>query len=400
MKPRILFVDDEPYILHGLRRMLRPMQEEWDLEFAEDAEAGWKILAQKPCDVVVSDMRMPGQDGAQFLEMVARTYPQTVRIILSGHSDPETVLRAVGPTHQYLAKPCNRDKVRETLISALALRDLLRNPELVRLVSQLKSLPTLPNLYLELVRELQSPEVTMTKVGQIIGRDVGMTAKVLQLVNSAFFGLTTTVTDPVHAARLLGPEILKALVLNVQIFSQFRRLQLGPLSVARISDHCMAVGQFARRLLHHERMSEKLVERAMAAGILHDIGKLILAQNLADRYGEIIKRAVRDQVRLWEAEREALGATHAEIGAYLLGLWGLPKSVVQAVAYHHRPGQARETSISTVIVHAANALVHRVRPQPGGLPRDEIDRTCLEVHGFADKLPFWENLLKETDEQS
>ena len=226
MKKRIIFVDDEPNLLKGLSRMLRPLREEWEMLFVGSGSDALAALEKDAFDVVVSDMRMPGMDGAQLLAEVAQRYPQIVRIVLSGHMDKEMIYRSVGRAHQYLAKPCDAARLKSTVARACTIRDSLADKFLKELVAGMKSLPSLPSLYIELVEYLQSPEASIQTVGKIIARDVGMTAKILQLVNSAFFGLSRKVGSPSQAVSLLGLDTIRALVLSVQAFSQFDETNL------------------------------------------------------------------------------------------------------------------------------------------------------------------------------
>ena len=183
---RILFVDDEPNLLEGLGRMLRPLRHTWGIDFARNGPEALDLLARTPFNVIVSDMRMPGMDGAQLLAEVRDRHPTIVRIVLSGQCDREALLRSVRVAHQCLTKPCDVETLRSTVTRACALRDLLENDKLQRLVSRLKSVPSLPDLYHQVMEELESPEPSIQKVGQIIAQDAGMTAKTLQTVNSAF----------------------------------------------------------------------------------------------------------------------------------------------------------------------------------------------------------------------
>jgi len=219
-KKRVLFVDDEPRILDGLKRMLRHMRDEWEMSFVESGEAALKVLESARFDVVVSDMRMPGMDGAELLTRVMERYPQIVRIVLSGHADKEMILKTVRPAHQYLSKPCDPEKLRSTVARASALRGLLADELLKQLVSQMSTLPSAPSLYNEVMNELRSGEGSVQRVGEIVSKDVGMTAKILQVVNSAFFGVPRHVESPAQAVSLLGLETIKALALSAQVFSQ------------------------------------------------------------------------------------------------------------------------------------------------------------------------------------
>jgi HD-like signal output (HDOD) protein len=396
MKKRILFVDDEPNVLSGLQRMLRPMRDEWDMSFAQSGSEALELLAKDPFDVVVSDMRMPGMDGAQLLTEVMRTYPQIVRIVLSGHSERETVLRSVTPTHQYLAKPCDADQLKTVIARASALRSLLDNISLRQLVSRMSTIPSLPQTYVQIVEELESPDVSLQKVGQIISTDVGMTAKVLQLVNSAFFGLRRHVSNPSQAATLLGIDTLKALVLSVHIFSVLKDAQVDGFSLDTLWNHSVATGALAKHIAGSQDSRVEVRDHALMAGLVHDAGKLILAANLPERFREAVALARDEGIELWQAEQRVLGNTHAEVGAYLLGLWGLPDQIVEAVAFHHNPRQSFGNAFAPLTaVHVADALEHDTHGALRGPNASRLDNDYLTQIGLADQLPAWHEMSQE-----
>ncbi|MCK4546250.1 MAG: HDOD domain-containing protein [Candidatus Eisenbacteria sp.] len=397
MKRRILFVDDEPNVLEGLRRMLRPMRREWDMLFTEGGEQALDILGSEPCDVVVSDMRMPGMDGARLLSRVAREYPRTVRIVLSGHSDKELIMESVRTAHQYLSKPCNADVLKATVARACALRDLLENESLKGIVSRMDTLPSLPSLYAELMEELQSPEASTRRVGEIVSRDVGMSAKILQMVNSAFFGLCEHVSSPAQAAGLLGIENVRGLVLSVQIFSEFDQKHFPGGLLDHLWNHSMAAGVAAKAIATGENLPQASADHAFMAGLLHDSGKLVLASRLPDRYGAILLLAKKSGMRVHRAELESFGTTHAEIGAYLMGLWGLPDTIVEAIAFHHRPADCpvREFGPLTA-VHAANALLNEIEADEDG---GALDEPYISEMGLTQRIPLWRDGCLEAVEQ-
>jgi len=400
MKKRILFVDDEPNVLAGLQRMLRPLRGEWEVTFAQSGPEALEKLAAAPFDVVVSDMRMPGMDGAALLAEVRQRYPGTVRIVLSGHSDKEMILRSVGPAHQYLAKPCDAETLKDTISRACALRNLLADESLKQVIAQMPSLPSLPAVYAELTRTLNSPDASVQAVGRIIASDVGMTAKILQLVNSAFFGLRRHVSSPAEAAVLLGLETIKALVLSVQVFSEFRAAQLEGFSLEALWKHSLATGAGAKQLAADEKSDGKLVDCALMAGLLHDAGKLVLAAHLGPRYGQTIAAARERGLPLWQAERETLGTTHAEVGAYLLGLWGLPDPIVEAIAFHHEPGRCLAQSFGTLTaIHVADFLDHEMRPEACQTVPSPVDVAYLSRIGAADRLNRWRETFRSAAER-
>lgn len=244
--PRILFVDDDEMLLNGLRRALRPMRSEWTMEFVSSGAAALECMVHFAFDAVVTDMRMPEMSGAQLLEQVRLDHPQTIRFVLSGHSDRESILRSVNPAHQYLAKPCAIDELRQKLTQALALRDLLESSTLKKLVSQIESLPCTPDLYLQLRDRLESPRCSVADIGQIIERDMAMTSKILQLVNSAFFGLGRHISCPADAVSVLGTDAVKSLVLSIGIFAQFTAC--SPQDVDWLWKHSMATSRMSKKI--------------------------------------------------------------------------------------------------------------------------------------------------------
>jgi len=396
MKRRILFVDDEPKILHGLRRMLHAMRRQWDMAFAEGGQEALDILDREPFDAIITDVRMPGIDGSQLLREVTERHPQTVRIVLSGQAEDETVLQSVRHVHQYLSKPCDTEMLRSTIARACALSDLLENDTLKRLVSQMETLPSLPSLCRTIEQELRSPEASTRKIAEIISQDIGMSAKVLQLVNSAFFGIRRHVATPGHAAVLLGLETIRNLVLSVHVFAQFDQADLGGLSLKVLWDHSMNVGMYARQLARSQNMDPGTVDHAFTGGLLHDAGKLVLAANLTEEYASVLARTSRKGIALHEAEREVFGSTHAEVGCYLMGLWGLPDPIVEALAFHHCPSRHGEEGFTPVTaVHVANILEHEMYSAESIQASSEVDDAYLIHLGLSRQQTEWRVRCRE-----
>ena len=391
MTVKVLFVDDEPNVLLGLRRMLHGMRREWDMRFVESGEAALAALEQSPADVVVSDMRMPGMDGAALLDEVHRRYPDTVRVILSGHSDTDYVLRTVGPAHQYLAKPCGQDALVSVVRRAIAHRPRLMSPRLRGLLTALRHLPTPPDIYFQLIELLNSPSSSPAQVADVISRDVAMTAEILKLTNSAYFALLRDVTSPLQAVRVLGFETLRTLVLRTGICRHFQ----GNRELARILDqlnaHSQSIARLARTLANLERLGAPGPEQTLCAGMLGDIGTLVLFDQLPAEFHRV-RRLLDGGASIIDAEREVFGASHAELGAYLLGLWGFCDTVVGAVAYHLAPsaGLSRDPGPLTML-HAAVALGPEspVHGPVSGRSLIPLDEAYLADVGCLDKIAAW-----------
>src|SRR5882724_7520268 len=350
-------------VLAGLRNMLRPKQREWEMVFAPGGQDAIDELAKSAFDVVVCDMRMPRVDGAALLKHVREHYPNTVRIILSGYTETETALRTIPVAHQFLSKPCDAATLQATVLRACNLQDLLSDPALRSAVGGIGKLPSVPRLYLRINDALEKPTTSLKDVAGLIEQDMAVSAKVLQVVNSGLFGLPKRISSMQHAVSYIGINMLRRILLSVQAFEAFDPRSLGALSMDQLQAHSHLTAKIASRLVKGKRESED----AFTAGILHDIGKLILPK---------------------EANPGATNITHAESGAYLLGLWGLPYSVVEAVAHHHNPRAAAHTQFDVVdAVYVGNVLAQESPEIETGSPPAGLDIEYLETLGVAGMVP-------------
>jgi HD-like signal output (HDOD) protein len=228
---------------------------------------------------------------------------------------------------------------------------------------------------------------------------MGMSAKVLQLVNSAFFGLSNRVSSPQQAAMLIGIENLKALVLSVQVFSDLGgHLTRG---LGFLWNHSMTTASFAKAIARVEQSSTGVMEDAFTAGLLHDVGRLVLASAFGTEYQQVLKRAAEPGVLLARCEGDAFGCTHNGVGAYLLGLWGLTDSIVEAVAWHHQPAHAQPAGFSPLIaVHAADYYDNQMHVHPASDETSGMDEPLLTQIGLQRQLPSWEKACREVASRS
>ena len=389
MRPRILFVDDEVLVLQGLKRMLHSMRGEWEMEFVEGGDAALKAMEEAPCDIVISDMRMPGMTGAELLGEIMLRHPDSVRLILSGHADQELILQCLDVAHQYLSKPCDPEMLVATLRRAIDTKTALHNETVRSLVARMETLPIQPALYLEISGLLRESMTPIDEITQVIEHDPSMASKILQLINSAFFGRPLPEATIGEAVAYLGLDIIRSLILGLGIFDQFPfRVQVDD-----FYDHSFQVACVAREIARLEKQPKAIIEEAFTAGLLHDAGKLVLRANFPDEFEECFVRAFGERRAFFTAETETFGCAHAEIGAYLFGLWGLPISVVEAVALHHTPSRAHARTFTPLTaVHAANALVHRNHSEAS---EDVLDTEYLAACGLADRVPAWEKAVSK-----
>ena len=386
---RILFVDDDDFVLMGLRRLVLCAEDDWEVEFATNGRAALDLCEQRDFDVVVSDMRMPEMDGAEFLTEVSGQYPAAIRIILSGQSDREAIFHAVGPAHEYLSKPCTLDKLKPAITRARALRDRLDNcPGVQRMVSRISQLPSLPSLTLEVLATLQNSHNSVKEIGDLISTDVALSEKMLELASSSYFRSPTRISSVHQAVAFFGLDLLKPLVLAAEIFSHLGVDEVNGISLQGLMSYGAATGLLAREIALNESDNVMVADQSMMAGMLKDVGLLVLAQHFPAELRDVITLCDNDDtLSLAEAEVQVFGANHGETGGYLLGSWGFPCPIVEAVAHHQQPCESIASDFCPLVaVHAASSLEGESNPSCFGVA---MDLDFLTRAGLADRIEDW-----------
>jgi len=394
---RILFVDDETKVLDGFRRMLYANRSCWDMHFAASGEAALQACEASSFDVVISDLRMPGMDGATLLGYIRDRFPGAARVILSGYSESDISARALPVAHRFLSKPCNESELRNTIERLCALQELVNSPAIRTIVGKVNRLPSLSYTYTRLMRIVTQPNTSIDQVAEIIQQDVAMSAKVLQLTNSAFFGLSQRVINLSSAVAYLGIETIKNLALTYEVFKAFEAgSHIAPSVYDSIQHHSLQTAAIAGAL----PLKRGIREITVVAALLHDIGSLFLASKMPDEFCTARSRASERGCEPFEVEEELLGASHAEIGAYLLRLWGIPDLAVEAIAHHHHPTRVPHSEFdSTVAVYVADLLARELEASPQGSKEvaiSEFDRQCLDTLGILPRLDEFRELAMQS----
>lgn len=404
-KSTILFVDDEKGVLDGLRRSLYGQRNEWNMLFAVGGLEALVILDAQPIDVVVTDMRMPGMDGAALLERVRNLQPKAARIVLSGFSEREAIFRTIGPAHQYYAKPCQPQILVEAIHRALNVRRTLRTPALLALVAGATSIPALPIALTKLFSELQSPNGSASEVARIISSDVGLTVNLLKLTNSGFFFIPSAISDVLQAVKMLGFEMVRALTVMAGVFEAFLCCGIDFDVVRQLERRSLQIGAVARKIAESNGLGRAALEQTQCAGMLAHVGSLLLYSNWPDVMVEVRRGLDRSGGGIVAAERAALGASHAELGGVLLGLWGFTDPVVEAVLYHHEPSLCEYHSSAElsplVAVHAAQ---HLIKPIPSGVEpmtawTEGLDMDFLGRIGAVSRIGSWAEIADAIREE-
>jgi HD-like signal output (HDOD) protein/ActR/RegA family two-component response regulator len=391
----ILFVDDERAVLDGLRARLHALSSKWTMKFVESGALAITEMQEHPYDVIVTDMRMPMMSGATLLEHVGANWPQTIRVVLSGYSELEMTTSLVPLAHQYLSKPCQPRQLENVIERCLLLHDLLSRPQLRAVVGRIQKLPSLPAIYAAFQSILSNQSVTNREVAALVTADAALAARVLQIVNSAFFRLARRISSVEQAVAYLGFTAIRNLAMSVEVFSKWPGGTCSVLNLGLLQLHAQGVAAAANAL----GAKTTFADDAMLAGLLHDIGYWVLAQECPEELGKAVALSISARIPLYAAEMEIIGASHAEIGAYLLGIWGLPHSVVEAVAHHHQPERVSHSEFDVLAaVVSAHALVPSDDATAFGrdVPLDpKIDETYLA----GVNAPFdWEEAVRRVAE--
>jgi HD-like signal output (HDOD) protein/CheY-like chemotaxis protein len=395
MRKRLLFVDDEPMVLDGLRRALWSMRNEWEMLFVPSGAAALEALDREPFDAIISDMRMPSMDGVQLLERVKERHGGVVRIVLSGQSSKEAVLRSVAPAHQFLSKPCNLQELKDRLNQTFTSRDLLRNQPLAAIVSRMRSIPSLPALYNDLTAALHSENTSLGQIEQIISKDVGMAAKILQLSNSAFIAAHGRVSSLREALSLIGAETIRSLTLSIHVFSQLDRNPLTAVHFPALWDHSVSVASLAHRIALSETRSKAIAEESFTTGLIHDVGRIVLLAELPNEYRRVIQCLDGNSETYYDAEMKFIGCSHEQVGTYLMSVWGLPSPIIRAVEFHHHPSAIASAAFSSLTaVHCADVIASST--DKAVINRDvELDALHARAAGVLDKQAQWVELHQE-----
>jgi HD-like signal output (HDOD) protein len=395
MHKRVLFLATDPAERENIRIDLTGAVQGLEKSLVDTFDEAVAAIQAAPPDAIVADHQARDPSSAKLLNWAAEHCPRAVRLILAEPTEREEVLRTVLAPHQFLPKPVTADILHGTIQSALLLNGELPNEVLLTLASRIRVFPPLPSLYFRVLNELKSPDFSAETVGEIVAKDLAMTTRLLQVINSGFYSLPRRITDLTEAVSLLGQESVKSLIIGIHLFLEHEHLKPLYFSISQLWRHSTAVARGAWLIAQMETGNADLTEEAYTAGLLHDIGKLVLANNFEAQYNKVQKAARDSRQPLWEVETGEFGVSHAELGAFIMGRWGMPVVLLEATALHHQPrrSSSREFSALTA-VHIANAIEYELRsPQRDVL--SILDQSYIESLGLADRIDEWKQCFRE-----
>lgn len=351
----------------------------YDLESAETSDEAFKALQDQQFDILVTDFVDPGSDGMHFLVAVARTQPDCVRMVVSSNFGPVKIASGLFFGHRYFERPCDVEDLGRLLLRLAHFRDRIGNEKIRALVGGLGSLPAPPEAFLKLQQVMSSPSVSTDEIATVIEQYPAVTAKLLQIVNSAQFGLSRKVISAAEAVNFVGLNLLRVLVLAVHAVTAYQERPGRTRLVSMLWDHSLEVAAAARQIARSQKFSAQSIERAFLAALLHDIGRIVIAGHAPEEMYRVSDVANELQIPLADAQTERLGATFADIGAYLLALWGIDDEVISIVQCHERLGSFDGSDVSAAAaLHVAHCATEN---NPSFYP---LDTAALEQFGFSE----------------
>ncbi len=338
----VLFVDEEKNVLSGMKRTLRSYAKECNLFFTSNSDEALRILEQNKIEVVVSELAVTTKEQEPFLKVVKEKYPSIIRIIFTDEVEKAKLMDALGYANYFLNKPFKTEELKLKIEHGFYVQSILEDPTLKEVISKVETLPSMPNIYLQINEELSKENFSLQKIANLIEKDISMIAELLKIVNSGFFPIGRRIESVFDAVSLLGVETIRALTLSLNLFRSAGKERDVMFLLSMLTRHSLLVAQGAKKYSKHFFPEKKLEETAFLAGMLHDIGKLVIYtdKNLMEQINDELIVNVDDILKL---EKKTFGVTHAEIGAYLLSLWGMPYDIVEAVAFHHSPEKIKES---------------------------------------------------------
>jgi HD-like signal output (HDOD) protein/CheY-like chemotaxis protein len=394
MKRCLYVVDDQAPVMETAVLILRSVDREWEVTgFKDPVEALAAVKAKAP-DVVLSDQLMPGMLGSELLEQVRAVAPESIRIIMSGYV-PLNKLALVTSAHQFIAKPFDTMKLRETVRRSFAAQERIADRGLRGIVTSLRSIPSLPQAHYALLRELEDDHTAASNIARLVTEDAGLSVKVLQLANSPMFGQGYVITSPTDAVMCLGTELIAAIVLAQSLFRHYESLAHWEINLQQVWSHCWQTAFFAQQICREMHFSRKAGEEAFLAGLLHETGRFILVDNFPKQFQGACQAARQTASPLAPRMRETFLTSPAQITAYVLELWGMPTSVIDAIAAQdHLDGVQDGKFTLGSALYVADGIAARKTP-PDAFAPEEWNTQYLKAVGCAENIEAWEKLSME-----
>ncbi len=359
---RILVVDDDVHILNSMSEAFRGT--DYTIIIAESGIKALMLMKTQEIDLVISNLIMPLMDGNKLLLYIKEQFPNVIRVIMGSNTDEESVFKAIlqNVAKFYILKPWNNEKLLEYVDQVFETEDMLRSDNLLLFINNIEKLPTIETSYQKILTMIEK-DSDIGSIALEIEKDFAISTKLLQIANSAYYGLRTGSVK--HAAVYLGLQNLKSLIYSTTILNSLN--SASPQDQQRVNDlwNHAALTNKLLNYMYEVFMNKKLTEAAYSAGLLHNIGILPLIKNNIEDYGALINKVRIKSLNLIDIETETYQINHQEAGGYLIDWWKLPFPIVEAALFHHRPLDSRIMNKEIVAaVHLAQHYAWKLTKQP------------------------------------
>ncbi len=395
MKKTLFVVDDQAQVLEVAVLILRTADPAWEVAGFTDPREALEAVKSSPPDLILSDQVMPGVTGSELLDKVRAISPATIRILMSGHV-ALSKLTLITSAHQYLAKPFDPAALRSIIKRSFAAQARIVNQGLQKVVTAMRSIPSLPLVHQSLLQELEDGRTASTVIANLVADDPGLSLKVLHLANSPLFGTGCTITSPVDAVMCLGTDMIGAIVLSQSLFRHYESLQRPEMDLPRVWTHSWETARLAQHICRDQGLPAKTGEEAFLAGLLHEIGRFILMDNFADLFDAACDKARQAGLPLTNGLREIFQATPSQVAAFILELWGLPDAAIAAVGALDNPQDDAAKGLPIcAALDIANHIASAKFP-PDSFAVEDWNMDYIRSVGCADQIPFWEKFFAQT----
>jgi len=394
----ILFVDDNENVISGIQRQLRPFRGHWRIFYVNSAKEALLLMAKQPIDLIVTDMMMPDMRGDDLLRKVSLLYPNIVRIILSGYADEVTLKSGLEVAHQYLSKPCSAETLREAILHIFNVLACVQNPCIIAEMGDPKLLPSLPKIYHQLSAAIADENISIAEIANILASDIMLSARLLQVVNSAYFGLNRNISSLVEAVNMIGLKNLNNLVLTVHVKNAFPiRNPAIESFMGYIWEDAKRVANLAKKIAISENQIEDRPDQAYVCGLLHNMGLLMLLSRGGDQLIRLLDQVKNTCIPVADLEKEIYGFTRSEAAAYILSLWKIPPRIIEGILLQHNPSVSEYDGVSALTaVHIASCLLKPT--DMNGYQRlfeMKMDSHYLQRINKLERLSDWQLLADE-----
>ncbi len=389
MTPKILVFDEDRDNLLTLKSRYHPLESNYSIEYLDDPTR-LRLMLKNQYDVFACKTSLYDHMALDVLDTLKEHHPNTIRIIIADSDQQLQRLQSTGSAHRYLGQDHGVEDIKLALDNIFGLNEIVSNPKLKSFVHNMHSLPTLPYIYTEIMRKLKNPDITAREIGALIEKDISLTAEILRIVNSSYYAIRNKISEPSQAVVMLGLTAVRDIVLSLFLYNHFKVRNFKGISFKSVWNHSLATAGFARKIAQLNSLNDCNLGEVFVAGLLNCVGMLFMAQEYPEDYFQVVLRAERDRILLLDAEESVFEFNHNEMGAYLMGLWGLSDSIVRAIAFSDTIEKVMEPKINhPLIIYLAKRIDFQKHPHwcKGEIPVIDLER--LEGLPYFGEIQIW-----------